>query len=94
MIHTTLDELRSATIAHTDAGPYYVLEGANHREAIVKGVVSKVRSSLCYVDIDGECFTTTITRGFKTGDSVLCRLSLGYGKNKHLFTILSMQHDR
>ena len=93
VLTTTLEKLRSATIAHTDAGPYYVVDGDTHSEAIVKGVVSKARPSLCRVDVEGEMFTTTTTRGFEKGDAVLCRLSLDYKKGMPVFTILSMRHE-
>ncbi|MGM5480878.1 MAG: hypothetical protein ACQESE_00540 [Nanobdellota archaeon] len=91
VVETTLKKLREATVAHTDAGPYYVIDGNSCKEVIVKGVVRHIRPALCYIDIDGESFTTMKKQGIKQGDSVNCRLSLGYENDTKKFTILSIE---
>ncbi|MGM5480113.1 MAG: hypothetical protein ACQESC_01500 [Nanobdellota archaeon] len=91
VVHTTLADLRKAVVAHTDNGPYFVLNDSSHNEAIVDGVVSKVRASLCYIDIEGEIFTALKKKDVVKGDIVSCRLSLKYTNNYPAFTILSFK---
>lgn len=89
VMRTTLAKLREATIAHTDAGAYFVLNGTSCKEAVVEGEMVKVRPSLCYIEIEGEMFTAMKRKGVKVGDKVDCRLSLDYADGAPSFTILS-----
>ncbi|MFP4119085.1 MAG: hypothetical protein ACLFTH_03460 [Candidatus Woesearchaeota archaeon] len=88
---TTLQKLDDATVAHTDAGPYFVIEGTSCKEAIVTGCVSKVRPALCYIEVEGKLFTAMKKRGLEEGDEVDCRLSLGYENGEKKYAVLSVE---
>jgi len=69
---TTLSELKSFPIAHTDVGDLiYGPEGPNN-EFLVKGKISKARAGLFFISIDDLKFSTHKNSQFDVGEEVLC----------------------
>lgn len=68
----TLDELRNAHIAHTDAGDFLFVRGRPEKEFYVAGRITKERAGLFFLEIDGEKFTTHKRFGFTVHDNVIC----------------------
>lgn len=68
---TTLSELKKAPIAHTDAGDFLFM-GTPRPEFYVKGTITKIRSGLFFLDVEGERYSTHKQEGYNVGEEVIC----------------------
>lgn len=68
----TFNELRSAPVAHTDAGDFVYLGGQPCSEVYIKGIISKARAGLFFLDIEGEKLSCHKQANFAVGEEVIC----------------------
>ena len=88
---TTLEELYGATVAHTDAGDFLQLDGELHNEFVVKGTITKERSGLFFLEIEGERFSAHKQKDFVVGQVVNCILHCLHEEGTKSFVVKGLE---
>ena len=87
----TLTELRLAPIIHTDEGEFLVIDNKPEQEFYVKGIITKKRAGLFFININDESYSIHAKAGFNMGDEVKVLLQLQVQDNKHNFVVKNIE---
>jgi hypothetical protein len=87
---TSLKELASLSIAHTDTGDYFIYEGTLKKEFFVEGMIIRARAGLFIIEIEEQEVSFKKTRGFQIGEPVICQIEASLKDNSLKCIILSL----
>jgi hypothetical protein len=86
-----LADISKCSIAHTDAGDYFIIDGELKKEFFVKGKIIRSRAGLFIIDIEGKEVSFNKRNGFSCDEEVLCLIEAGLNKDTLTVRVLNVE---